>query len=421
MKTAALFVMGVTALSGQTALTLAEAHRLALENNPQLNAAKFNASAQRQVPNEIRSNLVPQVMGLATGVGADSGSRIAAGGLNNPVVYSRVAGGITVSQLLSDFGRTRNLVDSARLHADAVDQAAEVTRAGVLLDVDRAYFNLLRAQAVLKVAQQTVGARQLVSDQITALQQNQLKTTLDVSFANVNLSDARLLLAQAQNEVKAAEAELARAMGITVSPNYALAEEPMPAALPATIEPLLQDALNNRPELKLLRLDQNAAETFVHAEHDLRKPTISALATVGIVPAGETAVADRYGAAGVNISIPIFNGGLFKARESEADFRAKAAAQNVNDQANRVSRDVRVAYLNAQTAFERIGLTDQLLANARTAADLAQTRYDLGLSSIVELSQAQLNATAAEIAAAGARYDYQAQTSVLQYQTGALH
>jgi outer membrane protein len=420
MKIAALFVMGVTALSGQTALTLAEAHRLALENNPQLNAAKFNASAQRQVPNEIRSNLAPQVMGVATGVGADSGSRIAAGGLNNPAVYSRVAGGITVSQLLSDFGRTRNLVDSARLHADAADQAAEVTRAGVLLDVDRAYFNLLRAQAVLKVAQQTVGARQLVSDQITALQQNQLKTTLDVSFANVNLSDARLLLAQAQNEVKAAEAELARAMGVAPSPNYALADEPMPAVLPASIEPLLQDAVNNRPELKQLRLDQNAAETFVHAEHDLRKPTISALATVGIVPAGEAAVPDRYGAAGVNISIPIFNGGLFKARESEADFRAKAAAQNVNDQANRVARDVRVAYLNAQTAFERIGLTDQLLANARTAADLAQTRYDLGLSSIVELSQAQLNATAAEIAAAGARYDYQAQVSVLAYQTGAL-
>jgi outer membrane protein len=426
MKSAALFVLGVAAAFGQPTLTLSEAHRLALENNPQLNAAKFNASAQRQVPNEVRSNLAPQVVGLATGVGADSGSRLAAGALNNPAVYSRVASGITVNQLLSDFGRTRNLIDSARLHADAADQATEVTRAGVLLDVDRAFFNLLRAQAVLKVAQQTVGARQLVSDQITTLQQNQLKTTLDVSFANVNLSDAKLLLAQAQNDVRAAEAELARAMGVafintsTPPAAYSLADEPMPAALPATIEPLLQDALNNRPELKQLRLDQNSAETFVHAEHDLRKPTISALAAVGIVPAGESAVPDRYGAAGVNISIPIFNGGLFKARESEADFRAKAAAQNVNDQANRVARDVRVAYLNAQTAFERIGLTDQLLANARMAADLAQTRYDLGLSSIVELSQAQLNATAAEIAAAGARYDYQAQTSVLRFQTGSL-
>jgi outer membrane protein len=419
MKTTILLLMAGLA-QAQTALTLAEAHRLALENNPQLNAAKFNASAQRQVPNEVKSNMSPQVVGLATGVGADSGSRIGAGGLNNSVLYSRIAGGVVVSQLLSDFGRTRNLIDSARLHADAVDQATEVTRAGVLLDVDRAYFNLLRAQAVLKVAQQTVSARQLVSDQITTLQQNQLKTTLDVSFANVNLSDARLLLAQAQNDVKAAEAELARAMGVAFTGTYSLSDEAMPGTLPATIEPLLQDALNNRPELKQLRLDQTAAETFVHAEHDLRKPTVSALATFGGVPAGEAAVPGGYAAAGVNIAIPIFNGGLFKARESEADFRAKAAAQTVNDQANRVARDVRVAYLNAQTAFERIGLTDQLLANARTAMDLAQTRYDLGLGTIVELSQAQLNATAAEIAVAGARYDYQAQTSVLQYQTGAL-
>lgn len=419
MRTLALLLLAVVA-EAQTALTLAEAHRLALENNPQLNAAKLNASAQHQVPNEVRSNLSPQVTGLATGVGADSGSRLAAGALNNPAVYSRVASGITVSQLLSDFGRTRSLVDSANLHADALDQAAEVTRAGVLLDVDRAYFNLLRAQAVLKVARQTVDARQLVSDQITALQQNQLKTTLDVSFANVNLSDAKLLLAQAQNDVRAAEAELARALGVAPTATYKLGDEPMPPALPADAAPLLRTALDNRPELKQLRLDQSAAEAFVHAEHDLRKPTISALGTVGIVPAGESAVADRYGAAGVNISIPIFNGGLFRARETEAGLRAKAAAQNVNDQANRVARDVRVAYLNAQTAFERIGLTDQLLTNARTAADLAQTRYDLGLSSIVELSQAQLNATAAEIGAAGARYDYQAQRSVLEFQMGAL-
>jgi outer membrane protein len=420
MKTTALFVLGVTALFGQTALSLSEAHRIALENNPQLNAAKFNASAQHQVPLQFKANLAPQVTGLGTGVGADSGSRIAAGALNNPAVYNRVAGGITVSQLISDFGRTRNLVGSAQYHAESLDQAAEATRAAVLLDVDRAYFNLQRAQAVLKVAQQTVDARQLVSDQITALQQNQLKTTLDVSFANVNLSDAKLLLAQERNDVKAAEAELARAIGVAPPPSYTLADEPMPASLPASITPLLQTALDNRPELKQLRLDQSAAETFVQAEHDLRKPTVSALATIGGVPAGEATVPGRYGAAGVNISIPIFNGGLFKARETEADFRAKAAAQNFSDEANRVARDVRVAFLNAQTAFERIGLTDQLLANAQTAADLAQTRYDLGLSSIIELSQAQLNVTAAQIAAGGAKYDYQAQMSVLQYQTGAL-
>ena len=140
---------------------------------------------------------------------------------------------------------------------------------------------------------------------------------------------------------------------------------------------------------------------------------------IGVVAGRRSAVPGRYGARAQRID-PDLNGGLFRARETEAQLRAKAAAQNVNDQANRIARDVHVTYLNAQTAFERIGLTDQLLANARTAADLAQTRYDLGLSNIVELSQAQLNVTSAEIASARARYDYQFQLSVLQYQTGAL-
>ena len=114
------------------------------------------------------------------------------------------------------------------------------------------------------------------------------------------------------------------------------------------------------------------------------------------------------------------NGGLFKARQSEADFKARAAAKNVDDQANRVIRDVRVAYLNAQTAFERVGLTDQLLEQAQLSLDLSQTRYNLGLSSMIELSQAQLNLTAAQIASASARFDYASQNAALQYQMGAL-
>src|SRR5271157_2750389 len=72
-------------------LTLAEAQRLAIQNNPQFTAAKFNAAAAYQVPPQYRSNFEPTVFGSLTGVGADNGSRLAAGGLNNPVVYDRVA------------------------------------------------------------------------------------------------------------------------------------------------------------------------------------------------------------------------------------------------------------------------------------------------------------------------------------------
>ena len=247
-------------------------------------------------------------------MGADSGSRLAAGGLNNPVVYDRLASGLLVNQLVTDFGRTGNLIASAKLRAQAQDQVTETARADILITTARAYFGVLRARAVLTVAQQTVSARQLVSDQVTALANSNLKSGLDVSFANVNLADAQLLLSQAQNNVKAAEAELAAAMGLPAQTAFSLSEENRcPGLLPDKVDPLIQQALQDRPELKDLRLEQSAAERFAKAEHALFYPTIGVAGTAGFVPAGEAAVPGRYGAIGVNVSIPVFNGGLFRA------------------------------------------------------------------------------------------------------------
>jgi len=404
-------------------LTLAEAERLAVANNPQLSAAQFNAAAAAEVPVELRANFQPTVSGAVTGVGADAGSLLAAGGLTNPAVYNRVATGLSFSQLITDFGRTSNLVGSAKLHAQAQDQVTQTARAQILLAVNHAYFGVLRAEAVLKVAQQTVDARQLVADQVSALARSNLKSTLDVSFASVNLADARLLLASARSDVKTAYAALATAMGLPgqyAQGGFSLTPEPMPGALPDTVDPLLEAALRDRPELANLRLEQNAAQRFAQAEKELRLPTVSAAAAIGLVPAGDARIPSRFGAAGLNVNIPILNGHLFRARQTEAELRAKAAEQNVNDQANQVVRDVRIAYLNASTAFERLALTAQLLDQARLALDLAQRRYDIGLGSIVELSQAQLNVTAAEIAGSSAQFDYQTQRANVAYQIGAL-
>ena len=98
--------------------------------------------------------------------------------------------------------------------------------------------------------------------------------------------------------------------------------------------------------------------------------------------------------------------------------KARAAAQNITAEENRVIRDVRTAWLNATTAYDRLGLTQQLLDQAKLALDLAQSRYSLGLSSIVELSQAQLNLTSAQIASASAKYDYQSQTVLVALPDG---
>jgi outer membrane protein len=125
-----------------------------------------------------------------------------------------------------------------------------------------------------------------------------------------------------------------------------------------------------------------------------------------------------YGAAGVNISVPVFNGGLYSARAKEADYRASAVQEQVRDLRNKIARDVRVSWLSSQSAYQRVSVTARLLAQANQALDLAQTRYKLGLSSIVELSQAELAQTSAEIGNTNARYDYQQSLAAIRYQTG---
>ena len=401
-------------------LNLRQAEQIALHNHPRIASAALTAQAAAQVTAEVRSAYMPQVFGNFTGAGASDGSRIAAGALNNPVIYDRLATGFAVSQLLTDFGRTSNLVSSANLRAQSRQQNTEATRGETILTVDRAYFAVMRAENVLRVAQETVKARQLVVDQVTALAQSKLKSTLDVSFANVNLSEAKLLLASAENDVKAAAAALSTALGYPDERAFTLAEEPMPGAILDPPESLVREAFRSRPELAAARLEEGSAQRFAKAERALAFPTVSTVAAVGYIPSrqADQLVQNHYGAVGLNVSIPVLNGGLLSARRTEADLRALAAGQDIKDLENRIARDVRVAYLNAVTAYQRVGLTAQLLDQARLALDLSQSRYQIGLGSIVELSQAQLNATSAEIASVSAKYDYQTQRALLDYETG---
>jgi len=400
-------------------LTLAQAEQTALQNHPQIQAAEFGALAATQVVREARAAYFPTVLGSISGADAQSGSRIAAGGLNNPIIYNRIAGGVSFAQTLTDFGRTHSLVESSSLNAQAQQESVSGQRAVVLLDVDRSYYGALRAQAVQRVAEATVDARQLVVDQVSALAQGNLRSGLDVSFARVNISAAQLLLVQAQNDTERAFATLAAALGEEAVPSRALAEESLPPALPDDSTALVADAFRQRPELAAARFTAESAASFATAESGLKRPSVTVAGAFGMLPYFQPGISDRYAAVGVNVNLPLLNGNLFAAREAEAMARARAQDQRVRDLENQIRRDVQTAWLNARTAFQRLDLTTQLLDQARQTLDLAQARYNLGLSSIVELNQAQLNQTQAELDAASARYDYQVQAAALAFATGA--
>lgn len=137
---------------------------------------------------ETRAAYSPQVSGAVTGVAAEHGSTLAAGAVQTSSLYSRVAAGVTVSQLITDFGRTGNLVAAAKARAASQDQNAANVRASIRIVVDQAYCEALSAQSVLKVAQAVSANRELLLRQVRALAQSSLKSTLDVSFAEVAAS-----------------------------------------------------------------------------------------------------------------------------------------------------------------------------------------------------------------------------------------
>ncbi len=416
-------LQAASALGGETnVLSLRDAEEMAIRNHPKISAAQLLALASREAVREARSAFFPAVNLDATAVGAaGDNTRIAAGGLSNPVIFNRDAEGVTVRQLITDFGRTANLASSAKLHSQAEAEGAEATRSQILLEVSAVYYDTLQAQSVLEVAKQTVATRQLVFDQVSTLATNQLKSGLDVSFAKVDLEGGKLLLANAQNDLEADFARFDNLLGEREQRNWLLVDEPASNGPPPDAAELVQTALRERPDLRQLGHERDAAAKFARAERGLNYPTISAMGSAGVIPVREPdELKSDYAAAGVNLSIPIFDGFLFSAKRNEADLRAGAAAENLRDAQNNAVRDVRVAVLNVNYALERMTLTAQLLESANEAFDLAQGRYQAGLSSIVELSQAQLGKTSAQIEQARAKYQYQVQSAILNYQTGLL-
>lgn len=417
-----LLVVVVTTLADEPKpLTLKQAQELAVRQHPRITIADLKALVARQDIVASRSGFLPQLSGNITAVGSsDNNTRIASAGLTTSSVEDRASAGVTLSQLIYDFGRTGNLTESSRLRARAEERNALATRAQILVQVNSAYYTALHARSILRVAEETNKTRQLILDQVKALADNKLKSELDVSFAEVNVQEARLLLVKTQNDLKASFATLSALLGSREQNEFRLAEEPLPPVLAASAPELIIEAIRQRPELDRLRYERDAARRFARAEGALRLPTINAIGSAGSIPFREGTLNEHYAAAGVTMTFPIFEGFQYSARQRQAVLRAQQAEEVLRDEEDNITRDVHIAQLNVSNAFQRLDITAKLLQHARQSFNLAQARYKVGASSIIELSQAQLNQTSAEISQANARYDYLNQRSLLDYQVGRI-
>ena len=416
-----------------TRVTLSAAEAIALQQAPSLAAANYNTQAARQVVREARSQFFPQIVGDITAVGTGNGIENAFGGshqakkttrlgatagLNASTLLNHESNGINISQLIFDFGRTADLTAASKFDSLSESEREQVAKEQVLWQTDAAYLDVLKAQALLSVANQTVAARQVVYDDVSALASSKLRSDLDVLYARGDLQKAEQLVLEAKSAVSIANAELSRAMGLQADHAFNLAEEPSKQLPTESAEPLVARALQNRPDLAALRDQVESARKFARAEQDARLPRVEAFGSFGRTPVGDPGVEGNYAAAGINVELPLFTGGLLSSRQNEAELRTDSQKKLLGDQQLEVTKQVNIAWSEAVTAFRNIDLAKQLASTSQQALELAEAQYRSGQTSIIELSQAQLNALEAEISAASAKFDYQLKLVQLDYQTG---
>lgn len=253
-----------------TPITRSDAEQMALKNNPRITASHLLALAAGQVTRQTRSGELPQIFGAATAEKAEDGGRIGAGSLTDSRLYTHAGAGGTLSQLITDFGHTRDLVATNKLQQKAQDRTTIATEQDVLIAADEAFYRLLDAQSLLNFAKATVAARGDVQKLTSALTKSALKSDLDLNIASADLSQSQLLQLDAENAVASASAALAAVLAAPPDTLYQAVEDPQ-ASLPPPPAPDSSPALNadaqaQRPDLQALRLNAQAYQKYARAQ-----------------------------------------------------------------------------------------------------------------------------------------------------------
>lgn len=404
-------------------LGLQQAIETGLHNHPIVQEGNAGLIASNARTEQTKSLYYPQV--FANADGAAGSARVnprfvtPAGGLLQPNL-SQYTAGVLASQRIYDFGYTSNLVESSQYGERAQEQDLNARRALVIVNIQRSYLNSLKRQRLVRIAEETVRERGIITNQVDTLYRQQLKSKLDVNLVRVELVNAESLLVRNRNDFKASFADLNRAMGVPGADDYTLEEVTIDVRPQRALGDLVTDSLAH-PELKRAKEQAASAEARKRAMKSQYLPTVSAIASGGYYdtfdPSRNVATGGWWAAGGL-VSMPLFTGGLIENQVKEAGAQHAAAnAQSVNiEQA--LTQQVTNAYLDTVTFAQQIKLAEEQVKTAEEALSLSKQRYKLGLGSIVELTQSEVAVTLAQTKLAEAQYDYKIAEVTLAYAAG---
>jgi outer membrane protein len=382
--------VSVTAPAPGKVLTLDEAVALGLRQQPTITAAQQSELAARARIGEAQSAYFPRFDWLTSAGRSQTFSQ----SLNAPITGNSISTAVQGTQILYDFGKTGSTVDQARAGARAANAVLVQTRQTVVQNVKTAYYNLLQAQRLVRVAQDNLSLTELNLRSAQGFYDVGTKPKSDVTLAEVQVANARVALIQARNQVDLGQTTLVNAIGIrTAAPlevEDILTYEPVSLDFPA----LLQEALNNRPELRQARAQVETAQAQLSGAKAGYLPTLTATGLYG-GSSSDPALHETWSVTG-NLAWNLFQGFFTQNQVKETTALVENARANYSVQELGVRLDVEQAYLNVVAASEQVGATDKEVQSAQENLQLAQGRYDAGVGTILDLTTAQVNLSSAQ-------------------------
>jgi outer membrane protein len=403
-------------------LTLDQAVQTARAHQPQLRQAQASTDTARAIADEARAPLLPQLAVTAGYARATSNvifrpglspSTAAASSGSSSTSYNFFSSGLTVYQLLYDFGQTSQRFRAQQASVDATAKLELSAVQQLELAVRATFFGARANKALVGVAEETVANLKAHLDQTQAFVKAGTRPDIDLFQARSDMATAQVNLIRAAANYSQARAQLNQAMGVEGSIDYEVADEALgpPPGEEAPIDDLFAEAFKARPELASLADQVRAQQHILSATRGQYGPSIAAVG--GLSEGGDAVDRQNWNAqVGISLTWFLYQGGYTNASVREAEARIRNLVAQVDSLRQQIRLQVEQVRLALDAAkASQVGAREAEI-NARARLRLAEGRYRSGIGNIIELSDAQVTLTAASTQVVSA--DFQLATARAQ-------
>ncbi|MBI5182106.1 MAG: TolC family protein [Nitrospirae bacterium] len=389
-------------------LSLEECVNLALKNHPTLKASSASVEASKSQIWESRYGYFPQI-NLSSGY-SESNSTSATYGETVTKSYLTT---LSLSQKIYDFEKTGSAVDSAKANMKATEMELDKVKSDIILKVKESYFGLLQSQRMVGVNEVTVNQAKAHLRRAKAFFEVGTRPKFDVTQAEVELNNANLNFQKARHSFSIAKITLSNSMGLPPDREIKIKDLFFAERLYPVIDDAVKEAIDARPDVKQIDSKIEGGKASVRTAIAGYLPTISSSASYSwqngdyiIKDTSTESPLENYWSWGVTVTLPIFEGFLTTAKVSTARANLMNLRYQKENLQQNVMLEVQQAYLNLEDAKTRISVMESSLQKAKENFAIAEGRYNAGVSSLIEVTDAQTALTKAETDHVQAFYDY---------------